>query len=98
MSFVLATLAAWRLARMVALETGPFELFQKLRYFVVYRTNPGSWIDEGIHCPLCLSFWTALLMTFLVLQAGDGWREFILYWFGISGGAAAVHLLLVERD
>lgn len=88
-----AVLAAWRLARMVVLETGPAAIFERMRFEIAKRVTPGGWIDEGMGCILCVSFWTAL---FVAILLGD-FAHLLINWFGIAGGAAVLHLV-TERD
>jgi hypothetical protein len=90
MTLVLAALAAWRLARMVVLETGPFMAFERLRYQIAKHTIPGSWIDEGMGCVLCVSFWTSFIFAIFV---STSFADFTLNWLGIAGGAALLHLI-----
>jgi hypothetical protein len=62
--FTIAALAVWRLARMLASETGPFALFRNWRLFIGRKFPPQGayvhWIDEGFSCPVCLSFYIGL--------------------------------------
>lgn len=87
---LLAALAAWRIARMMVVETGPLGAFERLRFEVAKHTTPGGWIDEGFSCVLCVSFWAALILALLIT---DRRREFLVNWLGIAGGAAAIHLI-----
>lgn len=88
-SLVLGSLAVYRLARMIAMEDGPFNLFMKLRSFWGDRLGWEHWISQGFLCPLCLSFWIAGL----ALLA----PEWLLQWFGLAGAVSVIHLFLVER-
>lgn len=69
LDFIVKALACYRLSRMVALESGPFELFSNFRNLVSRETlkssNPDTyyWIREGIECPLCVSFWVGLSLS-----------------------------------
>lgn len=94
---LLAILAAYRVAYLVAMEDGPFDLADALRGWVM-RTWPPvkqpnglleeTWQSRGINCPLCLSFWTAL-------PAGAGvvgWSwDLPLVWLGIAGAVLVIH-------
>jgi hypothetical protein len=93
---VLAILAAYRVAYLVAMEDGPFDLADALRGWVMRTWPPQkqnnilieSWQARGINCPLCLSFWTAL-------PAGAGavgWSwDLPLVWLGIAGAILVIH-------
>lgn len=88
-SGVLSVFAVYRLARMLAFEEGPWELFTKLRNrFVV-----DNWLGRGLRCPLCLGFWLALVAA-LLLQA----TPLLVWWFGMAGAQAALSLALGDGD
>jgi hypothetical protein len=92
--YILAILATYRVARMLALEEGAFGLFEWVRV-EIGGTNPEStWLSRGLHCPLCISFWIALLAALLLPFAS--WQIFVLSWLGIAGGAVVL-FELVER-
>lgn len=59
LTFLIAALATYRVASMVAEEEGPFSLFLKLRTKAAQRNIPSekNWIARGVRCPLCVSFW-----------------------------------------
>ena len=62
-----AAASVYRLAFMVAREEGPFDVFDRLRSLAGRlpstkegnRTRP-HWIQRGLGCPLCISWWLAL--------------------------------------
>lgn len=81
----LAILAAYRLARMVALEEGPFSLFQEIRGRIDYKQQ--TWVGRGINCPLCVGFYVSLLAAFVVAwSSGIGWEWALGLWLPIAGG------------
>lgn len=86
-SYVIAVLAVYRAARMLSLEDGPFDLFVGVRE----RISQKNWVGRGVRCPLCVGFWVSILPA-AYLASSVGW--FFLLWFGISGGAVAVHKYL----
>lgn len=74
-AFVLLALAIYRVARMVGVERGPFDLFQNLRGWAArkYKPLPGQgrhWIDEGLGCPMCISFWLGFAGAWVLSPAG----------------------------
>ncbi|RMG92581.1 MAG: hypothetical protein D6706_16625 [Chloroflexi bacterium] len=88
--YLLAILAVWRLARMLAYEEFVFSLFVKMRRYIASRDNIPLWVLSGITCPLCLSFWIALPVAFLIKSQSESlW----LRWLGIAGGAAFLERL-----
>jgi hypothetical protein len=79
---------AYRLSRMVALEEGPFRLFDLFREGATRLFGLDSWITRGVNCPLCVSVWVSLGLT--IVLRGD--------WFqwGATAGLAC-YLLATER-
>jgi hypothetical protein len=102
---VLAILGVYRLAHMIANETGPAEAFYWLRGAVAQRW-PGrlineheymqSWQEEGISCPLCLSFWLALPAAAAVAKPSKA-SDLILRWLGIAGAALGIHKAIYRK-
>lgn len=89
LTFVLASLAIYRVARMVAEEDGPAFVFKRLRDA---HTNDKRSFDTGLRCVYCISFWAALVAS-LWLVAFGGWNAWLfpVYWFGLAGAAAKIH-------
>lgn len=86
-TFVLAGLATYRVSRMLAKERGMFGLFEKTRDWVFTHTGNG-WLNEGVNCPFCLSFWVALIAAFVIeLQMGYTPVGFVWLWLALSGFA-----------
>lgn len=80
---LLGVLACYRVARMVAWETGAFRVFERLRN--LFPNNPTY--QEGITCVYCISFWLAIpaaLLVFFPSPLGD----FTLLWLGIAGAVS----------
>ena len=84
--WVLAALATYRMAELVALDEGPFRVFAKARAWAgchpsdIIRENFG----ELVHCPYCLGVWFGLFCALLA-----GWPtlggDVILAAFGLAG-------------
>lgn len=90
MTYLLSVFAVYRLARILAMEEGPFDVFAKLRG----RIDPEqkTWIGRGINCALCLGFWISLAFAIAL-----NWGQVIapptlLDWLAIAGAQAALHL------
>lgn len=93
LTLLLSTFAVYRLAHMVALERGPFDLCEKLRSYVFNKFGNG-WVNEGTNCPWCLSFWFALLLAvWLVLTLPLSYATFPYLWLGLSGMASFVWVI-----
>lgn len=76
---VLAVLAAWRVAHLVAHEDGPWGVIVSLRE----RAGSGGW-GRLMDCPYCLSMWAAApLSGWMAATFTSG----VVLWLAISGGA-----------
>lgn len=83
-------LAVYRVSYLIAREDGPFDLAAWVRE----KLGQANWIGRGFHCPLCLSFWGALLAALML--AAHGRLEassdiFLLNWGALAGGCAVLH-------
>lgn len=73
---IVAVLAVYRVAFMVAREEGPADVFDRLRGLAATlpaqrdgnRSRP-HWIQRGLGCPLCVSWWLALPAAYGVVWA-----------------------------
>lgn len=83
--FVVAALGVWRVARMIAREDGPFDLFAEVRG----RIGQATWVGRGLHCVLCVSWWLAWPAALLLPWAD--WREYVLLAMGLSGAVVVLH-------
>lgn len=84
--FLVAVLATWRLARLVAREDGPFEIVVKLR-----RRAADGFAGQLMDCPYCLSLWLAAPFAFALADTALAW---LAAWLAISGGASLIENLL----
>ncbi|MGA8030704.1 MAG: DUF1360 domain-containing protein [Bryobacteraceae bacterium] len=82
--FVLAVLAVWRVTHLIANESGPWDVFLKLRQL----GGPGI-IAELLSCFYCLSIWVSLVFVWFI---PGGVIERIVTWLALSGAA-----ILLER-
>lgn len=78
---LLAILATYRLALMLATEEGAFSIFEWIRSHIDFQQT--SWVGRGLNCPLCVGFWLALVFAALITSS---WQMFLLTWFAIAGG------------
>lgn len=87
--FILAALAVYRLARMLAFEDGPFDVFVSFRTWVGgydYGVNgqPVSSLGKLVSCPLCIGVWLSFpAMIYVLWSPGDS--AVIVAWFAIAG-------------
>lgn len=85
--FVVALLGVYRLSHMIAMEDGPFDVFALARDSV----GQASWVGRGLHCPLCISFWLSLPMSWVIVPDVDA---LAFTWLGLAGACLMLHRLL----
>jgi len=81
---VLAVLATWRVAHLIAREDGPLDVILRLRA----RAGNGT-LGRLMDCPYCLSIWVAAPWATWIARDPVEW---IAVWLATSGGAS-----LLER-
>jgi len=86
-TFLVAALATYYLALSVAREDGPFAMFLWLRN----QFTDEGWFSRGLRCVVCMSCWTALLVTILVTLLGhaDPW-DWSVVWLGLAGASVVI--------
>jgi hypothetical protein len=87
--FILAALAVYRLAYMIAMEDGPFALFSRFRMWL--GRNAADKPEHGIawtlaelfNCAHCVGIWLAAIaaLIFFPIKGFD----FILIWLALAG-------------
>lgn len=96
MKVLVLALATWRLASLLAVETGPFDVFVRVRhllgvryddYSVMYSAN---WIGKGVICIWCNSVWFGALWALL-------WFLFPWAWWLALPFALSTAAVIVER-
>src|SRR5574339_1121857 len=75
-TFLYLSLAAWRLASLIANEDGPWQMFKRFRQLAEYWCNKYRFCSElGLHelvtCEWCNSVWIGAGLTVLFLWIGD---------------------------
>lgn len=63
MTFLLmatCALIVFGLAYLIALTSGPFNVFGLMRTKIKESASAKMWIKEGISCPICISFWVGI--------------------------------------
>lgn len=86
-NFALLAFATYRLARLIAVDDGPFDLFFRLRnwlgaYDLDETGQPATVIGRGISCPHCVGVYAALLLWILILLPGG---HGVLWILAIAG-------------
>lgn len=90
LEFVVISLAVWRVSRIIAMEDGPFNVFDAIRLRL--KVHEGrTWIQKGIVCIGCISFWVGMLAA--VAFVDGPWWGVILHGLAFS----AVSVILMRR-
>ena len=82
---MLAILATWRIAHLLALEDGPWDVIAHLRI----RLGDNFW-GRLLDCFYCVSLWVAAPITAFVRPPLIEWP---LWWLACSGGACLLERL-----
>lgn len=93
LSYILAILASYRLARMIAVEDGAFDVFVWIREHI--DPEQRTWLGRGLNCRHCVGFWTSLVWALLLAHQDLTMQrsETLLAWIAISGGATFLFLI-----
>lgn len=86
---VLGVLAVWRVTHFLHAEEGPWDLVVRLR-----RAAGAGFFARLLDCFYCLSAWVALLVA---LVLAHDWREYLLVWLGMSGGASLLERMVAPK-
>jgi hypothetical protein len=89
LTFALASLAVYRLSRMITDEEGPFTVFTRLRGLAPNTT----WVGRGLECIMCISVWIALPFALWIDYQGD----WVLTWLALSAVTVIIRKWEVKR-
>ncbi len=78
-TFILISLACWRITHLFSKEDGPFDII-----FILRRKAGAGFFGSLLDCFYCVSVWAAL--PFGIWQGESYWQK-LLYWVAISGAA-----------
>lgn len=93
--FLILILATWRLASLLVVEDGPFDMFLlfRLKAGILYDQNGEpfgtSWFSDGLACLWCVSVWVGLVTGIAYWLWPD--VKWVLLPFALSSGAIVVH-------
>lgn len=88
LEFTLAALATYYVALSVTKQDGPWEVFGRLRA----HWSANDWKGRGIRCHVCVSLYSALGVTGLLLLLG--WCEPTaapVVWLGLAGASVILN-------
>jgi len=80
--FLIGALATWRLAFLVARESGPWDVIARFRRGV----GDGS-VGRMVRCVKCVGLWSAI--PFALFVRGDWW-DLIVVWLALAGVTALI--------
>ncbi len=80
---IVSALAAYRMARMIFSETGPFAIFARMRRHIDPQQK--TWIGVGLNCPYCLGLWSSLLFYWLLEYQQNTTAYFLVNVLAIAG-------------
>jgi hypothetical protein len=83
LTFVVAALASYRVARMFATVTGPFALFARMRRHI--DPDQKTWIGIGLNCPYCHGLWASLASYGLLTYSQNSIVHFVIYVLAVAG-------------
>lgn len=86
------TLVAWRVWRIVAVDT----ITEPLRARFLFRDGRGwEWFAELVTCPWCLGFWiSGGVVAAYVFGVGLPWWLFLVGWLAVSAGVGITNALV----
>lgn len=87
LTFVILSLAVWRVTRIIVVEDGPFDVFVKLRARLGAHKQE-TWVQRGLTCMACISFWLGIIPTLMYFGVSV---EAVIY--GLALSAASVVLM-----
>lgn len=92
LTFLVALMAAYRLAFMISREEGPFSVFASIRGRL--DPNQQTWIGRGLNCAACVSVWTSLLMVLAILYLPESVMIPIAFWLAAACGALMINKVM----
>lgn len=83
-TFLIGALATYRLARLVAFEDGPADIFSRFRAWANRKFGGPSNFARGVACPICLSFWFSFVVAALLANNFYFWLTGALAMSGVA--------------
>lgn len=84
---ILGGLAAFRMAELLIIDNGPFDVFANLRgwvFQVPYRSKFRETLSAMFQCVHCLGFWLCLPLT-CIYYLHNFYLDFVLLFFAMAG-------------
>lgn len=96
----IAVLAAYRMAYLTSIDSGPAFVFRRLREWVTRKYGHGSWQAQGASCFFCQSVWYAFPAALALFGLQYWIIQVVLLWLGLAGACTIIHwavLLMMSR-
>lgn len=90
-TFIVASLAIWRLSYIIVKENGPLMIFARIRAYLGRTQKRSGGFFDMISCVRCLSVWIGLVGA---LSVSDGFLELIGYTLAFSAVASIIDLMM----
>lgn len=87
--FAIWSFAVWRVCRIVVMESGPADVFDRLRVRLGVHKGE-TWMQRGLACIGCISFWLGLAASAWI---GGAWPDILVRGLAFS----AVSVILMRR-
>lgn len=81
LTFIVASLAIWRLSYGIVYENGPLMVFARLRARLARTQKRSGGLFDMVSCIRCVSFWIGLVGA---LSVSNGFLEWLGYAFAFS--------------
>ncbi len=98
MAYLILALATWRITSLLVNEYGPFNLLERMRYWLGVRYDEDlrrigtNVVAEAFTCVWCLSVWVGLVLS-VALYAMPVLSVWLLLPFALSAGAIVIDRL-----
>lgn len=93
-TFIVASLAIWRLSYIIVRENGPLMIFARLRARLASSQKRSGGLFDMISCVRCLSVWIGLVGA---LSVSNSILEWLAYGLGFSAVASLVDILINRK-
>ncbi len=85
---LIGALATYGISYAITSLEGPFSVFARLRGATTQQRN---WIERGLHCVICVSFWLGAPVA-LTIHGPTAWA--VVNWLGYLGLSCIITVVL----
>lgn len=99
LQFIVMSLAVWRLSHMLWVESGPFDMFERLREVFIIEDRRGThtrwFFGDLLLCIKCLSVWVAIPFAWYL---SNNFMEFLAYDLALSAAAIFLNAIFEKSE